>query len=142
MEHVLCYCIDSELSTNLVDPICFCARMYREAIKYYEKALALSTRSLSTYAGLAYTYHLQVLEYFKSSSLFLFMLYLPMRFLNLYDIVFSSVILVHVVLEMFSNIHYMLFNTFFSFFFFFFGVCLFVWRNTQSNWFKHFYICV
>lgn len=32
--------------------------MYREAISYYEKALALST-SLSTYAGLAYTYHLQ-----------------------------------------------------------------------------------
>ncbi|KAF8413721.1 hypothetical protein HHK36_001714 [Tetracentron sinense] len=34
-------------------------RMYHEAISYYEKALALSTRSLSTYAGLAYTYHLQ-----------------------------------------------------------------------------------
>ncbi|KAK1321426.1 Anaphase-promoting complex subunit 6 [Acorus calamus] len=34
-------------------------KMYREAISYYEKALALSTRSLSTYAGLAYTYHLQ-----------------------------------------------------------------------------------
>ncbi|KAL6543323.1 Cell division cycle protein 16 [Orobanche hederae] len=32
---------------------------YNEAIIYYEKALALSTRSLSTYAGLAYTYHLQ-----------------------------------------------------------------------------------
>ncbi|KAK3026495.1 hypothetical protein RJ639_041792, partial [Escallonia herrerae] len=32
---------------------------YREAITYYEKALALSSRSLSTYAGLAYTYHLQ-----------------------------------------------------------------------------------
>ncbi|XP_058100856.1 anaphase-promoting complex subunit 6 isoform X2 [Magnolia sinica] len=34
-------------------------KMYNEAISYYEKALALSTRSLSTYAGLAYTYHLQ-----------------------------------------------------------------------------------
>ncbi|KAL6999638.1 Cell division cycle protein 16 [Sarracenia purpurea var. burkii] len=34
-------------------------KKYREAITYYEKALALSTRSLSTYAGLAYTYHLQ-----------------------------------------------------------------------------------
>lgn len=34
-------------------------KRYNEAIIYYEKALALSTRSLSTYAGLAYTYHLQ-----------------------------------------------------------------------------------
>ncbi|KAK9085697.1 hypothetical protein Sjap_026108 [Stephania japonica] len=34
-------------------------RKYQEAILYYEKALALSTRSVSTYAGLAYTYHLQ-----------------------------------------------------------------------------------
>ncbi|THG05039.1 hypothetical protein TEA_027711 [Camellia sinensis var. sinensis] len=34
-------------------------KRYREAITYYERALALSTRSLSTYAGLAYTYHLQ-----------------------------------------------------------------------------------
>ncbi|CAK9134145.1 unnamed protein product [Ilex paraguariensis] len=34
-------------------------RRYNEAITYYEKALALSTRSVSTYAGLAYTYHLQ-----------------------------------------------------------------------------------
>ncbi|BAT89487.1 anaphase-promoting complex subunit 6 [Vigna umbellata] len=34
-------------------------KMYQEAISYYEKALALSTRSVSTYAGLAYTYHLQ-----------------------------------------------------------------------------------
>ncbi|KAI3838973.1 hypothetical protein MKX03_031071 [Papaver bracteatum] len=34
-------------------------KKYNEAISYYEKALALSTRSLSTYAGLAYTYHLQ-----------------------------------------------------------------------------------
>lgn len=34
-------------------------KRYNEAITYYEKALALSTRSLSTYAGLAYTYHLQ-----------------------------------------------------------------------------------
>ncbi|TKY66391.1 Anaphase-promoting complex subunit 6 [Spatholobus suberectus] len=34
-------------------------KMYREAISFYEKALALSTRSVSTYAGLAYTYHLQ-----------------------------------------------------------------------------------
>ncbi|KAF7150262.1 hypothetical protein RHSIM_Rhsim02G0051300 [Rhododendron simsii] len=32
---------------------------YHETITYYEKALAVSTRSLSTYAGLAYTYHLQ-----------------------------------------------------------------------------------
>jgi len=38
----------------------YCFRMYGEAISYYEKALALSTRSVSTYAGLAYTYHLQV----------------------------------------------------------------------------------
>ncbi|KAK2985477.1 hypothetical protein RJ640_004328 [Escallonia rubra] len=36
-------------------------KRYREAITYYEKALALSSRSLSTYAGLAYTYHLQAL---------------------------------------------------------------------------------
>lgn len=35
------------------------SRKYNEAVTYYEKALALSTRSLSTYAGLAYTYHLQ-----------------------------------------------------------------------------------
>nr|KAJ0197835.1 hypothetical protein LSAT_V11C700382240 [Lactuca sativa] len=34
-------------------------KLYSEAITYYEKALALSTRSLSTYAGLAYTYHLR-----------------------------------------------------------------------------------
>ncbi|KAL4619829.1 anaphase-promoting complex subunit 6 isoform X1 [Castanea sativa] len=34
-------------------------KMYHEAISHYEKALALSTRSVSTYAGLAYTYHLQ-----------------------------------------------------------------------------------
>ncbi|XP_058078936.1 anaphase-promoting complex subunit 6-like [Magnolia sinica] len=34
-------------------------RMYNETFSYYEKALALSTRSLSTYAGLAYTHHLQ-----------------------------------------------------------------------------------
>ena len=34
-------------------------KRYNEAITYYERALALSTRSLSTYAGLAYTYHLQ-----------------------------------------------------------------------------------
>ena len=34
--------------------------MFEEAISYYEKALALSTKSVSTYAGLAYTYHLQV----------------------------------------------------------------------------------
>lgn len=34
-------------------------KMYREAISYYEKALAISTISLSTYAGLAYTYHVQ-----------------------------------------------------------------------------------
>ncbi|XP_048229016.1 anaphase-promoting complex subunit 6 isoform X2 [Ricinus communis] len=34
-------------------------KMYHEAISCYERALAFSTRSLSTYAGLAYTYHLQ-----------------------------------------------------------------------------------
>ncbi|EPS72438.1 hypothetical protein M569_02320, partial [Genlisea aurea] len=34
-------------------------KRYEEAISYYEKALALSTRSWSIYAGLAYTYHLQ-----------------------------------------------------------------------------------
>ncbi|KAI4387990.1 hypothetical protein MLD38_000369 [Melastoma candidum] len=34
-------------------------KMYREAISNYEKALALSTRSVSTYAGIAYAYHLQ-----------------------------------------------------------------------------------
>ncbi|XP_021287757.1 anaphase-promoting complex subunit 6 [Herrania umbratica] len=34
-------------------------KMYHEAISFYEKALTLSTKSLSTYAGLAYTYHLQ-----------------------------------------------------------------------------------
>ncbi|PON98465.1 N-terminal acetyltransferase A, auxiliary subunit [Trema orientale] len=34
-------------------------KLYEEAISYYEKALALSTKSVSTYAGLAYTYHLQ-----------------------------------------------------------------------------------
>uniref|UniRef100_U5GT35 Uncharacterized protein n=1 Tax=Populus trichocarpa TaxID=3694 RepID=U5GT35_POPTR len=37
------------------------ARIYHEAISYYERALTLSPRSLSTYAGLAYTYHLQAL---------------------------------------------------------------------------------
>ncbi|KAL5564884.1 hypothetical protein UlMin_028048 [Ulmus minor] len=34
-------------------------KMYEEAISYYEKALELSTKSVSTYSGLAYTYHLQ-----------------------------------------------------------------------------------
>ncbi|XP_052171556.1 anaphase-promoting complex subunit 6-like [Diospyros lotus] len=34
-------------------------KRYREAITCYEKALAISTRSLSTYAGLAYTITLQ-----------------------------------------------------------------------------------
>ncbi|XP_050238671.1 anaphase-promoting complex subunit 6 [Mercurialis annua] len=34
-------------------------KMYHEAISCYERALTLSTKSLSTYAGLAYTYHLQ-----------------------------------------------------------------------------------
>ncbi|GLU18055.1 hypothetical protein SLE2022_343770 [Rubroshorea leprosula] len=34
-------------------------KRYQEAISNYEKALTLSTKSLSTYAGLAYTYHLQ-----------------------------------------------------------------------------------
>ncbi|KAK3424501.1 hypothetical protein EUGRSUZ_F01248 [Eucalyptus grandis] len=34
-------------------------KMYNEAILNYEKALALSTRSVCTYAGIAYTYHLQ-----------------------------------------------------------------------------------
>ncbi|PKI51449.1 hypothetical protein CRG98_028160 [Punica granatum] len=34
-------------------------KMFDEAIKTYYKALTLSTRSASTYAGLAYTYHLQ-----------------------------------------------------------------------------------
>lgn len=33
-------------------------KMFHKAISNYEKALALSSRSLSTYAGLAYTYHL------------------------------------------------------------------------------------
>ncbi|XP_078177095.1 anaphase promoting complex 6 isoform X1 [Carex rostrata] len=33
-------------------------KKYHKAIIYYEKALALSTRSLSAFAGLAYTYHL------------------------------------------------------------------------------------
>ncbi|KAM7279275.1 hypothetical protein ACFE04_006409 [Oxalis oulophora] len=36
-------------------------KMYHEAISCYEKALALSTGSPSTYGGLAYTYHLQAL---------------------------------------------------------------------------------
>ncbi|KAE8713026.1 Anaphase-promoting complex subunit 6 [Hibiscus syriacus] len=34
-------------------------KMFHEAVTFYEKALTLSTKSLSTYAGLAYTYHLQ-----------------------------------------------------------------------------------
>ncbi|KAK9204196.1 hypothetical protein WN943_014454 [Citrus x changshan-huyou] len=34
-------------------------KMYHEAISCYERALTLLNRSLSTYAGLAYTYHLQ-----------------------------------------------------------------------------------
>ncbi|KAK3198639.1 hypothetical protein Dsin_022054 [Dipteronia sinensis] len=34
-------------------------KMYHDALSCYEKALTLSNRSLSTYAGLAYTYHLQ-----------------------------------------------------------------------------------
>ncbi|KAJ3674101.1 hypothetical protein LUZ60_006093 [Juncus effusus] len=33
-------------------------KRYQKAITYYEKALALSTRSFSAFAGLAYTYHL------------------------------------------------------------------------------------
>lgn len=33
-------------------------KMYNKAISNYEKALALSSQSLSTYAGLAYTHHL------------------------------------------------------------------------------------
>lgn len=45
-------------------------RRYNEAITYYEKALALSTRSLSTYAGLAYTYHLQVFFCYTFSFIF------------------------------------------------------------------------
>ncbi|KAF9666702.1 hypothetical protein SADUNF_Sadunf16G0256300 [Salix dunnii] len=32
---------------------------YHDAISYYERALTLSPKSLSTYVGLAYTYHLQ-----------------------------------------------------------------------------------
>ncbi|KAL9438103.1 hypothetical protein AB3S75_023882 [Citrus x aurantiifolia] len=35
-------------------------KIYHEAISCYERALMLSNRSLSTYAGLAYTYHLQI----------------------------------------------------------------------------------
>lgn len=34
-------------------------KRYREAISCYERALTLSSKSVSTYAGLAYTYHLQ-----------------------------------------------------------------------------------
>ncbi|GAB4849379.1 Cell division cycle protein 16 [Ancistrocladus abbreviatus] len=34
-------------------------KLYHDAISYYEKALALSSGSLSTYSGLAYTYHLE-----------------------------------------------------------------------------------
>ncbi|XP_039126591.1 anaphase-promoting complex subunit 6 [Dioscorea cayenensis subsp. rotundata] len=34
-------------------------KMYHKAVSYYEKALTFSTQSLSTFAGLAYTYHLQ-----------------------------------------------------------------------------------
>ncbi|KAE8124690.1 hypothetical protein FH972_019555 [Carpinus fangiana] len=34
-------------------------KMYHEAISHYEQALTLTTRSASTYSGLAYTYHLQ-----------------------------------------------------------------------------------
>lgn len=34
-------------------------KRFNEAISYYEKALALYNQSLTTYAGLAYTYHLQ-----------------------------------------------------------------------------------
>ncbi|XP_044473850.1 anaphase-promoting complex subunit 6-like isoform X2 [Mangifera indica] len=33
--------------------------MYHQAISWYKRALTLSNRSLNTYAGLAYTYHLQ-----------------------------------------------------------------------------------
>lgn len=56
------------LKDNIVEMNYF--RMYREAISYYEKALALSTRSVSTYAGLAYTYHLQVLKLYSYFSYF------------------------------------------------------------------------
>lgn len=57
-------------------------RRYIKAITYYEKALALSTRSLSAFAGLAYTYHLMVtcfphprlpLTLFLSTCYFLFL---------------------------------------------------------------------
>ncbi|GMN54359.1 hypothetical protein TIFTF001_023480 [Ficus carica] len=44
-------------------------KLYEEAIANYEKALALSTNSVSTYAGLAYTYHLQAL-WFKPDDQF------------------------------------------------------------------------
>ncbi|ESR55695.1 hypothetical protein CICLE_v10024516mg, partial [Citrus x clementina] len=40
-------------------------KIYHEAISCYERALMLSNRSLSTYAGCAYTYHLQVCLGFK-----------------------------------------------------------------------------
>lgn len=50
----------------------WCLRMYNEAISYYEKALALSTRSVSTYAGLAYAYHLQVYKLIKLSIILSF----------------------------------------------------------------------
>ncbi|KAF3781831.1 Anaphase-promoting complex subunit 6 [Nymphaea thermarum] len=51
--------IDSGATHHMTgDPKVFHGR-YPEAISYYEKALLLSNRSLSTYAGLAYTYHLQ-----------------------------------------------------------------------------------
>ncbi|KAJ8755562.1 hypothetical protein K2173_022141 [Erythroxylum novogranatense] len=42
---------------------------FHEAVLYYERALTLSTRSLSTYAGLSYTYHLQAL-WLKSDDQF------------------------------------------------------------------------
>lgn len=34
--------------------------MFQKAISCYEKALAVSTQNFSAFAGLAYTYHLQV----------------------------------------------------------------------------------
>lgn len=60
-------------------------RRYQEAISYYEKALALSSRSVSTYAGLAYTHHLQVGGVFIDFLFFYF--YVRMSTGTVFDII-------------------------------------------------------
>ncbi|XP_062213504.1 anaphase-promoting complex subunit 6-like isoform X3 [Phragmites australis] len=42
---------------------------YQKAVSYYEKALTFPTKSLSAFAGLAYTYHLMSVKDHIASSI-------------------------------------------------------------------------